>query len=142
MKINQAGLDLIKSFEKCKLSAYKDAVGIWTIGWGHVGTEAKPGVVITQQRADELLVLDIGKFESQVSEIVKAPINENQFSALVCLAFNCGINNIRTSHLIRYVNESNYLKAADEFPKWDHAGGKELPGLLRRREAERALFLS
>lgn len=145
MKINQAGIDLLKSFERCRLTAYPDpgtGGDPWTCGWGSTGSDITEGTVWTQQQADDRLAQDLVKFENGVSGLLMTNINENQFSALVCFAYNVGLGNLRCSHLIADVNNGNFARAADEFLKWDYAGGKVLPGLLRRREAERTLFLS
>lgn len=141
MNLNQQGIDLIKSFESCRLECYKDAIGLNTIGWGH-RTVLPVGSKISQQDADDLLTSDLGKTCQKVKSCLKVLLNDNQFSALVSFAYNCGVNNLKSSSLLRYVNEKNYPAAANEFEKWDHAGGEVLPGLLRRRVAERDLFLS
>lgn len=141
MTIGQKGIDLIKSFEGCKLDAYKDAVGVVTIGYGHTKT-AQMGQRITQAQADELLRSDIATFESAVTAAVTVPINQNQFDALVCFAFNVGAGALRDSTLLKKLNAGDYQGAANEFLKWDKAGGKVLAGLTRRRKSERLLFLS
>lgn len=141
--VNEAGLKLLKEFEGCNLKAYPDpgtGADPWTIGWGHTGAEVHPGMSITQQRADELLKQDIETFERAVYNFVQVPMTENQFSALVCFAYNVG--GWRGSTLFRLVRARKMHEAADEFPKWCHAGGKVLNGLVRRRAAERDLFLS
>jgi lysozyme len=141
-RINQAGLDLIKSFEKCRLKAYlptkKDK---WTIGWGHTGDDVEEGDTISQEQADELLEEDLIDAEDAVDKLVDVAINENQHAALVSFVFNCGEEALETSHLLKHVNAEEWEKAADEFLKWDHQGGIVVPGLLRRRNAERELFL-
>lgn len=140
MKINQAGLDLIKSFEGCRLEAYQDIVGIWTIGYGHVSADVHPGLTITQAQADDLLAKDLKRFEDGVSALCPQ-VNENQFSALVCLSYNIGLSNLKSSTLLKKLNVGDVSGAADQFLVWDKAGGKPVAGLLRRRQAERALFL-
>lgn len=141
MKINQAGLDLIKSFEGCRLAAYRDIVGVLTVGFGHTGDDVTRGLVIDQPTADALLESDLYKFEQGVSSLLQAAVTDNQFSALVCFAYNLGLHALAGSHLLKKVNASD-LSAKDEFLKWDRAGGVVVPGLLRRRTAERALFIS
>lgn len=140
MKINQAGLDLVKSFEGCRLEAYKDVVGIDTIGYGHVSADIHPGLTITQAQADDLLAKDLKRFEDGVSALC-LQVNENQFSALVCLSYNIGLSNLKSSTLLKKLNVGDVSGAADQFLVWDKAGGKPVAGLLRRRQAERALFL-
>lgn len=144
MNISQKGIDLIKSFEGVRLSAYKavSTEKYYTIGYGHYGPDVKSSMRITQVQADELLKQDLIKFESAVDAYVTAEINQNQFDALVSFAFNCGANALRVSTLRYYLNQGNYLKAADEFGKWIKSGGKVLNGLVRRRAEERELFLS
>lgn len=142
MKLNQKGLDLIKSFEGCKLSVYLDVVGITTVGYGHM-TNLSVGTSISQPEADALLLDDISKFEKGVSDLLPFQINENQFSALVCFAFNVGLQALKKSTLLRKLTSKMDVKnIASEFLRWNKAGGKEIPGLTRRREAERDLFLS
>jgi lysozyme len=141
-KLNQAGLDLIKSFEGLSLTAYDDGTGVLTIGYGHTGSDVYSGEHITQQQAEDLLKKDLQTFETGVQKLVTVPLNPNQFAALVSFAYNVGLSALSGSTLLSLLNQGNYPGAADEFPKWDRAGGQELPGLLRRREAERSLFLS
>jgi lysozyme len=135
------GLALTKQFEGCKLTAYQDSVGVWTIGYGHTGTFAVQGKTITQDFADRLLLADIAKFEAGVLKLVRAAINQNQFDALVDFSFNLGLGNLGSSTLLKKLNAGDYKGAAEEFLKWDKAGGKVLAGLTKRRAAERALFL-
>lgn len=137
--INEAGLELIKKFEGLRLAVYKDAVGIPTVGYGHV-TNLPVGTSITQEEANSLLKVDLERFEKGVSGLVSAPVTDNQFSALVCFAYNVGIGNLEKSTLLKKLNIGDYDGAALEFPKWAKAGGKELSGLLKRRQAEEALF--
>lgn len=143
MKINQAGIDLIKSFEGCKLQAYDDPLhpGLITIGYGHTGG-VKLGTTITQDQADAFLLSDLLNFESSVSKLVNVSLTDNQFSALVSFAYNLGPHTLQTSSLLKLLNQGHYSLAADEFLKWTHSNGQVVPGLVRRREAERALFLN
>lgn len=141
MTINEAGLALIRTFEGCKLNAYQDVVGIWTIGYGHTGHEVVKGMTITQDQAEYLLEHDLNTTERGVSKLVETgEATENQISALICFAYNVGLHNLATSTLLMKVN-NNDLSACEEFSKWCHAGGKIIHGLQLRREAERALFL-
>jgi len=137
---NPKGIRLIKVFEGLRLSAYQDAVGVWTIGYGTT-TNVYPGMVITEARAEELLRDDLKRFESAVNQFVDAPLNADQFSALVAIAYNIGENAFASSTLLRKLNSNDYAGAAEEFLKWVYAGGRVLAGLVRRRNAERALFL-
>lgn len=142
MQINPAGLQLIKHFEGLRLIAYQDVVGVWTIGYGHTGPDVKPGWVITQGQADQLLENDLQRFEHGVGNAVKVALNANQFSALVSFSYNLGLGNLHSSTLLRLLNQGDYDSAARQFPRWDKAGGRSLPGLLRRRQAEQHLFLT
>jgi lysozyme len=140
MQTNRAGLSLIRQFEGLRLIAYVDAVGILTIGYGHTGADVKSGLVITQAQADKLLSDDLARFESGVGRLVTVPLNGNQFSALVSFSYNLGLGNLQSSTLLRLLNQHDYDAAAQQFPRWDKAGGRPLPGLLKRRQAEQALF--
>lgn len=142
MKINCAGLDLIKSFESCRLTAYQDTGGIWTIGYGHTGLDAHAGAVIDQATADILLSKDLERIEGGVERRLKVKVNEDQFSALIAFAFNVGLGNFGTSTLLKMVNSGDFTGAAGQFEKWNKVNGKVLAGLTRRRKAERALFES
>ncbi|HEY9887373.1 MAG TPA: lysozyme [Candidatus Obscuribacterales bacterium] len=145
-RINQDGLTIVKHFEGRELRAYQDSVGVWTIGYGHTAAAGPPTVVagqtITEAEAEAILKRDLGLFENGVRSVVAVPLNSNQFSALVSFSFNVGVGALRDSTLLRKLNAGDYQGAADEFPRWVKAGGQTLPGLVRRRDAERALFLS
>lgn len=148
MQINAAGLALIKEFEGLRLTAYPDpGTGghPWTIG---IGTTVYPngravfrGDTCTEQQALEYLSHDLQTFEREVERMVLVPVNENQFSALVSFAYNVGPAALRKSTMLRFINAHRFADAAGEFARWNQAAGKVLPGLVRRREAERALFI-
>lgn len=140
MQTNAAGLALIKQFEGLRLNAYQDMVGVWTIGYGHTGPDVTPGLVINQQQAEQLLSSDLTRFETGVSRLVSVALNPNQFSALVSFSYNLGLGSLQSSTLLRLLNMGDYAGAAAQFPRWDRAGGREVAGLLRRRQAEKALF--
>ncbi len=140
-KINDAGLALIKQHEGCKLKAYKDSVGVWTVGYGHTGSDVYAGLAISQDRAEELLQQDLSKFEAGVEDLVFLDINDNQFSALVCFAYNVGLNNLRHSTLLNLLNDGKFEAAAGQFIRWNKAGGKVLDGLTSRRVDEASLFV-
>jgi lysozyme len=135
------GIELITSFEGLELTSYKDAVGIWTIGYGHTGPEVKYGQKITKEEATDLLKKDLEWVENTIRSLVKTPITQSQFDALASFIFNVGGTRFSKSTLLLALNAGEYQKAADEFLKWDKAGGNVLPGLTRRRKAERELFL-
>ena len=139
--INGEGFKLLTTFEGCELTAYDDGGGVWTIGYGHTGDAVFPGLTISQTQAEELLRLDLEKFESFVEDAVEVQINDNQFSALVCLCFNVGPVAFGDSTLLRLLNQGNYQGAANQFPVWNKVNGEPWLGLTRRRLAERSLFL-
>lgn len=145
MELNQDGIDLVKHFEGCKLKAYPDpATGgaPWTIGFGSTGPNVRPGLVWSQALADKQLEIDLMKLSERMKAVIHEPCTDNEFSAMVCLAYNIGIGAFKTSTLLKLVNMNNKKLAAEEFKKWSKAAGKVMPGLVARRDAERVLFLS
>ena len=146
MQTSEKGIALIKQFEGCSLTAYYDAVGVLTIAYGWTRpVDGKPvhvGMTITQETAERLLKTGLVSYESDVSRLVKVKLTQGQFDALVSFTYNLGARSLSTSTLLRKLNAGDYAGAADEFPRWNKAGGKVLKGLTRRREAERSLFLS
>lgn len=141
-KISEKGLKLIRDFEGCKLRAYRCPAGVWTIGYGSTGAHVYEGLTITQEQAERLLLEDLERFEDAVNDLVKVPLTQSAYDALVSFAFNCGIGALETSTLLKMFNDGEYKAAADQLLRWDKAGGKALPGLTRRRQAERDLWLS
>jgi lysozyme len=139
-RISKNGIDLIKSWEGCRANAYLCPAGIWTIGYGHTKT-VTPGMKIDYTKADSLLLEDLKRFESAIRQLVKVPLNQNQFDALVSFTFNVGEGAFKGSTLLRLLNAGNYNAAAAQFGKWVYAGKKVLPGLVARREAEYQLFI-
>jgi len=142
MKTSKNGRDLIRKFEGEKLKAYQCPAKVWTIGVGHTGQDVKPGLVITSEQSDKLLQSDLSKFESAVANLVKVPLNQNQFDALVSFSFNVGDGALGRSTLLKLINSGHADDAAEEFKKWNKAGGNVLTGLTARRAAERELFES
>lgn len=140
-RTNQSGIDLIKRFEGYRGRAYRCAAGVWTIGWGST-RNVRPGMSITEDEAEQRLRADLVDAENAVAKFVTVPLNDNEFSALVSLVFNIGAGAFKTSTLRRYLNEGLRQQAADQFLRWNRAGGRVLEGLNRRRAAERALFLT
>lgn len=137
MKINAKGLELIKSFEGCRLTAYKCPAGVWTIGYGHTAGVYQ-GQVITQAQADQYLQSDMVKYENYVNKhCTGLGLNGNEFSALVSFTYNCGVANLQ-----KLVKGRDKAQIADSLLLYNKAAGKVLNGLVRRREAERELFLS
>ncbi|MCM7719309.1 lysozyme [Enterobacter hormaechei] len=146
MQTSDKGIALIKEFEGCKLTAYQDSVGVWTIGYGWTqpvdGKPIRAGMTIKQETAERLLKTGLISYESDVSRLVKVGLTQGPFDALVSFTYNLGARSLSTSTLLRKLNAGDYAGAADEFLRWNKAGGRVLNGLTRRREAERALFLS
>lgn len=148
MKISEIGEKLIKDFESCRLKAYLDGGGVPTIGWGSTGG-VQLGNVITQEEADALFDTEICLYEEGVTRLVKVPITQNEFDALVSFAYNCGLDEdlddvaegLGDSTLLKKLNRMDYRGAADQFPLWNKDNGKVVNGLTRRRNAERKLFL-
>ena len=139
MQTSQRGIDLIKSFEGLRLSAYRCPADIPTIGYGTT-SGVKIGDTITKERAEELLREDVRRFEDQVLRLVKVPLTQGQFDALTSFVYNLGAGNLSNSTLLRLLNAGDYAGAAAQFERWNKAGDKTLAGLVRRRAAERALF--
>ena len=145
--INQAALSLVKEFEGLRLTAYADPVGIWTIGYGttaraNVGITPKPGMKITQDWAEFYLERAVNNFAAGMLSQIHKPINENEFGAFVSLAYNIGPSAFAGSSALRHFNAGDKVAAANAILLWNKAGGKVLAGLVRRREAERKLFLT
>jgi len=141
MKINQAGLDLIKEFEGFRPLPYLCPAGVWTIGYGHTRGVKSTTARVTKQEAERLLREDVADTAKYISAKVAVPLTENQFSALVSLVFNVGTGPIDKT-LGRKLNQGDYAGAASEFGRWCHIGTAKVYGLVRRREAETALFLT
>ena len=142
MKTSDAGINLIQQFEGEKLTAYKDIVGIWTIGFGHTGPEVCEGQKISHDEAIALLHEDLRRFEECVEAYADVELDQNEFDALVAFAYNVGCNALKSSTLMLLLNSGKKDAAAEQFLRWDKAGGLIVAGLLRRREAERELFLA
>ncbi|GLO14708.1 lysozyme [Pseudomonas putida] len=140
MRTSQRGLSLIKSFEGLRLQAYQDSVGVWTIGYGATRS-VKAGMKISKEQAERMLLNDVKRFEPEVERLITSPLNQNQWDALMSFTYNLGAANLESSTLRRLLNAGSYPAAADQLPRWNKAGGKVLPGLVRRRAAERELFL-
>ena len=139
------GLHLTEQFEGCKLNAYPDpgtGGAPWTIGYGHTGPDVHPGLTITQEQAEELLMQDTQKAAAAINAKVTGDITQEEFDALVDFVFNVGAGNFAASTLLKKVNSGDIHGAAAEFERWDMAAGKHMAGLLRRRHAEAEEFLS
>ncbi|MEG8946606.1 lysozyme [Rosettibacter firmus] len=145
MQASEKAIELIKKYEGLRLTAYRCPSGILTIGYGHTKT-VKPGMTINKEMAELLLKQDLKDFEKAINELVKVPLTQNQFDALISFVFNIGTDKFKKSTLLKKLNEGNYKEAANEFLKWTKAispvGLKELPGLVKRRNEEKKLFES
>jgi len=147
MTTGAAGINLITEFEGCKLEAYLDSVGVATIGYGSTryedGTPVKLEDVISLQRAKDLFAKTLPKYETSVNTLVKQPLTQNQFDALVSFCYNLGALSLSGSTLLKKINiNPNDPSIASEFAKWTHAGSQILPGLVRRRQAESDLYFT
>lgn len=141
MKTSLAGRLAIRQREGCVLKAYRDSVGVWTIGVGHTGRMSRPlvspGMVITLGQADAFLAADLAPTEAAINACVTVPVTQNEFDALVSLTFNIGVTGFRGSSVLRQLNQRNYTAAANDFLMWD------IPAvLIGRRRSERAQFLT
>lgn len=152
MRLSRNGIAVAHYFESCKLTAYPDPGSRdgkpWTIGWGHTGPEVVKGLVWTQAQADAQFLIDVARFERDVASLVKVPLTQGQFDALVLFAYNVGSDidadkiaeGLGDSTLLRKLNAGDYEGAALEFRKWNKNDGKVMRGLIRRRAAEECLF--
>jgi lysozyme len=148
MTTSQKGIDIIKSFEGCRLKAYQDSAGVWTIGYGTImypsGKRVKAGDRITKECAEEYLAYEIG-LKARSVEVFTSDLHlsQNQFDALVSFAYNLGVGALQRSTLLKKVRaEKNDPAIRGEFMKWVRAGGKVLKGLQRRRQKEADLYFS
>lgn len=147
MKINQETIQLIQEFEGCRLTAYQDSAGYWTIGWGHAETSGIPpvpkrGMTITQDEADKIFLQTLEKFGQRIIPMFKRKPTSNQYGAMLSLAYNIGTGAFSKSTCLRRFNAGDLEGAAEALTWFNKAGGRKLRGLVRRREAERALFLT
>ncbi len=144
MKTSAQGRALIRACEDCRLTAYRDAVNVWTIGVGHTTAAGAPavtaGMTITDAQAGSILANDLAACERDVARLVTVPLNQGQFDAMASWVFNLGAGNLSKSTLLNRLNAGDYAAAADEILKWNRAGGKVLNGLTKRRKAEKLMF--
>jgi lysozyme len=141
MHISKNGLAFIREWEGCKLTAYKDSGGVWTIGVGHTGKDVHKGQTISQFEADELLEMDLQEHDISLY-LDGCPTTQNQFDAMCSLAFNIGLERFRNSTVLKRHKLGNKIGAGNAFLLWHFDGGVPVKGLMRRREAERKLYLS
>ena len=138
-KIGSKGLEMIKHFEGLELKAYQCAAGVWTIGYGHT-KGIQPGMVITEETANDMLVEELEEYENYINSMVECPLSQNQFDALVSWVYNLGPANLQASTLLKVLNAGDYAGVPAQIKRWNKAGGKVLEGLTRRRQAEADLF--
>lgn len=141
MRTGRDGVELIRHFEGCRFDAYLCPAGVWTIGYGHTAG-VKEGDSIDQEAAEAFLIEDLETFERDVTNLVKVPLTQQQFDALVSWTFNLGAGNLAESTLLKKLNNYQYAEVPEQMMRWVRAGGKVLDGLVRRRAAEAALFQS
>lgn len=144
MQVSPAGVALTKAMESLCLKAYPDpgtGGAPWTIGWGATGPDIKPGLVWTQAQAEARLNTDLARAGLVVSSLVHVYITQGQFDSLADFVFNVGAGNFRSSTLLRKLNAGDVQGAANEFDRWTLAAGKQLPGLVMRRDCEKKMFL-
>ena len=145
--MSQEGIDaLLKKYEGCKLKAYRCPANVCTIGYGHTSAAGNPvvtdGMTITQKQCDDILRSDLVKYETSVHNMVTQPLTQHQFDVLVDFAYNAGIGNLKSSTLIKKVNAAKFDEVPAELMKWTKGGGKVLPGLVKRRQAESAWWMA
>lgn len=138
---SQAGINLIKQFEGFRSEAYLCPAKIWTVGYGTT-KNVHQGMVVTEGQAETFLFDDVKIFEKTINECVIVPLTQNQFDALVCFVYNVGPGNFKSSTLMKKLNAGEYSAVPSELEKWNKGGGKVLPGLVKRRQAEANLWNS
>lgn len=145
MRISPEGIQVLHHFEQCRLEAYPDPGSRdgkpWTIGWGHTGPEVVKGLKWTQEQADETLLYDLRTRELAIIGLVRRPLSQAQFDALVCFVYNVGVQAFRESTMLAMINSGDYDLASKQFARWNKNDGNVMRGLVRRREAERCLFI-
>jgi lysozyme len=139
MQISKEGLALIKKFEGFESRAYLCPAGVWTIGYGHT-KDVKEGDEWSQAHAEHMLEIELEEFCEYVNKMVKVPLEQYQFDALVAWVYNLGAGNFKESTLLRVLNQGDYDDVPHQIKRWNKAGGRVLQGLVRRREAEALLF--
>lgn len=141
MNLSPQGLDAIKGFEQLRLTAYLDTGGVWTIGYGHTRS-ALSGMQISEARALMLLTEDVAEAVAAVNRLVRCPLEQFEFDALVSFVFNIGQSAFKTSTILRLINaRSDHMCIAAEFLRWVYDNGKKIAGLETRRRKERLLYL-
>lgn len=139
-RYSEAARAMAKQFEGLRLASYQDLAGVWTVGWGHTGAEVIGGATVSEEQAEALLGEDLERAARCVDRLVAVKINQNQFDALVDCCFNLGCASPAQSTLLKMVNAGDFDGAAQQFLRWNKAGGEVLRGLTKRRQAEAELF--
>lgn len=139
-RYSEEGLSLTKRYEGLRLQSYQDSGGVWTAGYGHTGSDVRPGLSITALQAEAWLRADLRRSIDAVNALVQAPIEQRHFDALVDFCFNAGMGNLRHSTLLKKVNARQWKDAIAEFGLWINVAGVPNRGLVRRRAAEAAMF--
>ena len=139
MNISNEGISLIKKFEGCELEAYQDAVGVWTIGYGHT-KNVKEGMTVSKEQADNMLLNELDEYCEHVEKAVTVDLKQCEFDALVSWTYNLGPTNLNNSTMLKVLNNKEYNEVPNQINRLNKAGGKVLQGLVRRREAEALLF--
>ena len=151
MKTSDKGIELIHSWEQFRHKAYADSGGTWTVGWGSTrifGRSVRKGDYVTKEEGDEQFRKDLAYFENAVESYVKVGVNQNQYDALLSLCYNIGAGGLKRSKVLKYLNENNLYKAGESFMRHIYTRHRKtkklikLRGLVRRRKAEKELFLS
>jgi lysozyme len=145
MRMTDEGLALIRESEGFRAKAYRDPVGVWTIGFGHTSAAGPPqvfeGLTITPEQGRKILARDVEMFALGVAKALRAPVTDNEFSALVSFAYNVGLGAFQRSSVLRAVNAGDREAVPRRLQLWVKAGGRVFPGLVKRRAAEAALFM-
>ena len=139
MQLSNKGHDILKYFEGCRLEAYQDSVGVWTIGYGHT-KGVYEGMTITQDEAEQMLLEELVEYEGYIERYVEVPLTQEQFDALTVWVYNLGPTNLSSSTLLKRLNDGRYDLVPDQIKRWDKAGGKQLAGLTKRRAADARHF--
>jgi lysozyme len=140
MEYSKNGLALTEQFEGCEHLAYKDVGGVWTIGYGHTGPDVQPGLTCSHEQAEAWLLADVEKAANAVNTMVRVPLTQGEFDALCDFVFNAGAAAFHGSRMLALLNQGDYTAAAEQFERWCHCDGKVVAGLLRRRQAEKAMW--
>jgi len=146
MQASQNAINLIKQFEGCRYHPYRDSVGLWTVGYGHLIGDGKSlpsgdNRIFTQEEIDSFLVNDLTRTEYGINMLLRVPVTQNQYDALCSFCYNLGIGTFQKSTLLKDINAKMWDAAANDLLKFHFAVGVSQPGLVKRRQAEHDLFI-